>query len=107
MWLELVQGILRRRLTRSAKWRGTLTGVGAHSDPGAQSQNILPELVAELRELLSDPDRNSEAPPDPVGEMARHPDGRGRAQRSGRAIAKHSSRTCRGIARAVIRSRSE
>jgi ribosomal protein L16 Arg81 hydroxylase len=56
MWLELVQGILRRRLTRSAKWRGTLTGVGVNSNPGAQSQNILPELVAELRELLSDPD---------------------------------------------------
>jgi ribosomal protein L16 Arg81 hydroxylase len=55
-WLELVQGILRRRLTRSAKWRGTVTGVGMHSDPGAQLQNILPELAAELRELLSNPD---------------------------------------------------
>ena len=56
MWLELVQGILRRHLTKSAKWRGSLTGVGRHSDPGALSQNLLPELVAELRDILSDPE---------------------------------------------------
>lgn len=55
MWLELVQGILRRRLTGSAKWRGSVTGVGTDSDAGAQAQNLLPELVAELHQILSDP----------------------------------------------------
>ena len=53
MWLDLVHGVLRRHMAGSAKWRGSVTGVGQGSDPGAQSQNLLPELVAELHALLS------------------------------------------------------
>jgi ribosomal protein L16 Arg81 hydroxylase len=49
MWLDLMRVGLRRRLARSERWRGTVSGIG-------QGQaNILPELAAELRELLADP----------------------------------------------------
>jgi ribosomal protein L16 Arg81 hydroxylase len=54
-WLELLQNGLRRRLTGSAKWRASVTGLGRDCDPAAQTHNIFPELVAELREILSDP----------------------------------------------------
>jgi ribosomal protein L16 Arg81 hydroxylase len=49
MWLDLVRIGLRRRLAQSERWRGTVTGLGNGS--GA----ILPELAAELRDLLADP----------------------------------------------------
>ena len=56
MWLDLVHGVLRRHMAGSAKWRGSVTGVGQGSDPGAQTQNLLPELMTELKAVLSDPD---------------------------------------------------
>ena len=55
MWLDVLQEELKRRLAGSAKWRGTVTGLGGPCDPAAQAQNILPGLVAELREMLADP----------------------------------------------------
>lgn len=55
MWLDLVHGVLRRHMAGSPKWRGTVTGIGPGSDPGAQAQNLLPELMLELNALLSDP----------------------------------------------------
>jgi ribosomal protein L16 Arg81 hydroxylase len=55
MWLDVLQDALKYRLTGAAKWRGTVTGLGTDCHPAAQAQNILPGLVAELREILSDP----------------------------------------------------
>lgn len=55
MWLDVLQDALKRRLEGSAKWRGTVTGLGNHSHPAAQAQNILPALMAELRGILDDP----------------------------------------------------
>jgi ribosomal protein L16 Arg81 hydroxylase len=54
-WLDLVCTGLRRRLEGSARWRSSVTGVGGNCDPASQQANLLPELVAELREMLSDP----------------------------------------------------
>jgi hypothetical protein len=47
MWLDLMRVSLRRRLARSERWRGTVSGIGR--------DNALPELAAELRALLDDP----------------------------------------------------
>jgi ribosomal protein L16 Arg81 hydroxylase len=55
MWLDILQDALQRRLSGSAAWRGTVTGLGRDCHPAAQAQNIFPGLVAELRELLADP----------------------------------------------------
>lgn len=55
-WLDLVQTGLQRRLAESPRWRGTVTGVGSHASPAARHANILPELAAELRALLADPE---------------------------------------------------
>jgi len=54
-WLDLIGVGLRRRLEGSARWRSSVTGAGPSCDPATQKANLLPELVAELRELLSDP----------------------------------------------------
>jgi ribosomal protein L16 Arg81 hydroxylase len=54
-WIDLVCAGLRRRLGGSARWRSSVTGVGGGCDPAALKANLLPELVAELREMLSDP----------------------------------------------------
>ncbi len=56
MWLDLLRVGLRRRLGGSARWRGTVTGVGQSCDPAAKTANILPELAAELRAMLAEPD---------------------------------------------------
>ncbi|HWX90407.1 MAG TPA: cupin domain-containing protein [Rhizomicrobium sp.] len=56
MWLDLVKVGLQRQLAASARWRGTVTGVGKACDPAAREANRLPELIAELRETLADPD---------------------------------------------------
>ena len=56
MWLDLVRIGLQRRLGASARWRGTVTGVGKTCDPAARSANILPELCTELRAVLADPE---------------------------------------------------
>ena len=48
MWLDLMRVGLRRRLARSERWRGTVSGVGG------MAACPLPELVAELREMLAD-----------------------------------------------------
>ena len=53
MWLNLLQVGLRQRLAASPRWRGTVTGVGG--DPAARGANLLPELLAELRDVLDDP----------------------------------------------------
>lgn len=55
MWLDVLQDALKYRLAGSAKWRGTVTGLGTACPPAAQAQNIFPGLAAELRQLLSDP----------------------------------------------------
>jgi hypothetical protein len=55
MWLELFCKGLTKRLGRSARWRGSVAGVGEGCDPGARPANIVPELAAELRALLADP----------------------------------------------------
>jgi ribosomal protein L16 Arg81 hydroxylase len=52
MWLDLVRIALRRRLGRSERWRGSVTGIGGGP---AMRGNILAELTGELRDLLSDP----------------------------------------------------
>jgi hypothetical protein len=53
MWLNLLQAGLAQRLAASSRWRGIITGAGG--DPAAQAVNPLPELLAELREILDDP----------------------------------------------------
>jgi len=53
-WLELLQAGLQARLAASPAWRGIITGVGG--DPAARDANRLPELLAELRALLDDPE---------------------------------------------------
>jgi len=53
MWLDLLRVGLQERLAALPRWRGTVTGAGG--DPAAQDANRLPELLAELRALLSDP----------------------------------------------------
>ena len=55
MWLDLLRTGLLRRLGGSARWRGTVAGVGPGCDPGVRAANILPALAAELRDLLADP----------------------------------------------------
>ena len=59
-WLNLLQVGLTQRLAASARWRGIVTGAMAGSDPAARGANLLPELLAELREALDDP-REAEA----------------------------------------------
>jgi ribosomal protein L16 Arg81 hydroxylase len=56
MWLDLVRVGLQQRLVESARWRGTVTGVGDACDPAVRAANIIPELAAELRGILADPD---------------------------------------------------
>jgi ribosomal protein L16 Arg81 hydroxylase len=53
MWLDLMQAGLQERLAKSPRWRGIVTGIGG--DPAAQAANKLPELLAELRDMLDDP----------------------------------------------------
>ena len=53
-WLELLQAGLQARLAASPRWRGIITGVGG--DRWARDANRLPELLAELRALLDDPE---------------------------------------------------
>ena len=55
MWLDLIREGLLRHLGGSARWRGTVAGVGERCDSSARPANILPELAAELRDLFSDP----------------------------------------------------
>ena len=55
MWLDLLLIGLQRRLVPSERWRRTVTGTSAASDPSVRPSNILPELAAELRDLLADP----------------------------------------------------
>jgi hypothetical protein len=71
MWLDLVRIGLQRRLAASARWRGTVTGVGKASDPEARTANILPELVAELRAILADPEQLDQF----CRDFLDHPDG--------------------------------
>jgi ribosomal protein L16 Arg81 hydroxylase len=52
MWIDLFRVGLKRRLAASQKWRGSVSGVGGGE---ARAANILPELAAELRALLDDP----------------------------------------------------
>jgi ribosomal protein L16 Arg81 hydroxylase len=54
-WIDLLRVGLERRLAGSARWRGTVTGVGSSCDPHARAANILPELAAELCDMLADP----------------------------------------------------
>ena len=53
MWLDLLRVGLQQRLAASPGWRGIVTGAGG--DSAARDANRLPELVAELRAILSDP----------------------------------------------------
>ena len=53
-WLELLQAGLQARLAASPRWRGIITGIGG--DRCARDANRLPELLAELRALLDDPE---------------------------------------------------
>lgn len=55
MWLDLLWVGLQERLIASPRWRGMVTG-GAGSDPAARDANCLPELLAELRAMLDDPE---------------------------------------------------
>ena len=57
MWLDLVRVALQRRLHASPRWRGTVAGVGSTCAPEARTANILPELAAELRDILADPNQ--------------------------------------------------
>jgi ribosomal protein L16 Arg81 hydroxylase len=54
MWLDLLWTGLQERLIASPRWRGIVTGAGG-GDPAARDANRLPELLAELREVLDDP----------------------------------------------------
>ncbi len=54
MWLDLLRVGLKERLAASPRWRGIVTGAGG--DPAARGANHLPELLAELRALLDDPE---------------------------------------------------
>jgi 50S ribosomal protein L16 3-hydroxylase len=53
MWLDLICTGLRRRLAKSERWRGSVTGLG-NADPATGTANALPQLVAELRGMLAD-----------------------------------------------------
>jgi ribosomal protein L16 Arg81 hydroxylase len=55
MWIDLIRIGLQRRLISSARWRGTITGVADTCDVAARQSNLLYELIAEMREVLSDP----------------------------------------------------
>jgi ribosomal protein L16 Arg81 hydroxylase len=55
MWLDLLRVGLQERLMASPRWRGIVTGAGANCDPAARNANPLPELLAELRGMLDDP----------------------------------------------------
>jgi ribosomal protein L16 Arg81 hydroxylase len=58
MWLDLLRVGLEERLMVSPRWRGIVTGAGrdgAGGDPAAQNANPLPDLLAELQEMLGDP----------------------------------------------------
>jgi ribosomal protein L16 Arg81 hydroxylase len=56
MWLDLLLVGLRRQLSASPRWRGTVTGINPGGDAAAAAGgNILPQLAEELRALLDDP----------------------------------------------------
>jgi ribosomal protein L16 Arg81 hydroxylase len=52
-WLDLLLVGLREQLAASPRWRGIVTGAGG--DACARDANRLPELLAELRAALDDP----------------------------------------------------
>jgi hypothetical protein len=58
MWLDLLRVGLQERLGASPRWRAIVTGAGkdgAGGDPAARHAHTLPELLAELRDMLGDP----------------------------------------------------
>jgi ribosomal protein L16 Arg81 hydroxylase len=60
MWIDLLTVGLRRQLSSSQRWRGTVTGVGPSCNFHASQANLLPELVRELQHLLEDPEQLDE-----------------------------------------------
>jgi hypothetical protein len=58
MWLDLLRVGLQERLGASPRWRSIVTGAareGLGGDPAARQANLLPGLLAELRDMLDDP----------------------------------------------------
>ncbi len=58
MWLDLLRVGLQERLGASPRWRAIVTGAGKDGvggDPAALQGNHLPELLAQLRDMLDDP----------------------------------------------------
>jgi hypothetical protein len=55
-WIDVVCDGLRERLAKSARWRGTVQGLGDVCEPAARDPNMLPELAQELRAILAQPD---------------------------------------------------
>lgn len=55
-WIDVVCDGLRQRLAKSARWRGTVQGIGDDCEPAARASNVLPDLAQELRAILAEPD---------------------------------------------------
>jgi hypothetical protein len=52
IWADLVDCIYRQLITKP-EWRRSVVGLGAESSNFAKRQNIVPELLSELRTLLA------------------------------------------------------
>jgi 50S ribosomal protein L16 3-hydroxylase len=55
-WIDVICSGLRDRLAGSARWRGTVQGLGDVCEPAARAANMLPDLAQELRVILAEPD---------------------------------------------------
>jgi hypothetical protein len=53
IWADLINCLYDRLLT-NPEWRRSVVGLGAESSNFAKKQNIVPELLPELRTLLAD-----------------------------------------------------
>jgi ribosomal protein L16 Arg81 hydroxylase len=56
MWIDLIRVGLQRRFISSPRWRSTISGVTDTCDVAARQSNLLHELIAEMREVLNDPE---------------------------------------------------
>lgn len=54
-WVDIIRVGLCRRLEQSARWRGSVAGMGDKCDMAAHQANIFRDLIVKLRDMLNDP----------------------------------------------------
>jgi ribosomal protein L16 Arg81 hydroxylase len=56
MWMNMINAGLQHRFISSPRWRSTISGATDICDAAARQSNLLHELIAELRQVLNDPE---------------------------------------------------